>query len=458
MRASVNWRINDALTFDYLFGYVEADTKSLGYKDTLPGCSFFIPGQCVFENGPIGEFATSSHEARVSFDDGGPITASAGVFYTNNRDFVTQNFTTLPLLTAVPTAPIDINDPTKFLVFAVLGRTVTKPEVWSPFGELTWKFMDDRATLGVEARWSHEKKFQGSLPTTATAGLGSFTGLQLNGVFKAFTPRITFDYQLTDDSKIYASAAKGVKSGGFNATATLPENRLYGQDYNWTYELGTKNTFNDGRVQLNGTLFYVHWTGLHISAPDPGNPATLPLPIIRNLGTMNSKGVELEGAFVPVDHLTFNGTLYYGDATFANGTKDLTWSRVPLVCDNKACPTNGDVSGNQGARQSKWQSTVGAEWADALPGTLDLNYYIRADASYQSKQYVNTINISWIPSRTVVNASMGVQNGKYELQLWSRNLLDKKYVSSVIEGSPNVQYNAYLGERLTFGLTAKLKY
>ncbi|MSO97876.1 MAG: TonB-dependent receptor [Rhodospirillaceae bacterium] len=458
MRASVNYRINDAVTFDYLFGYVEASTKSLGYKDTLPGCTFFIPGQCVFENGPIGEFSTSSHEARVSFADDGPISGSVGVFYTNNRDFVTQNFTTLPLLTAVPTIPIDINDPTKFLVFAVLGRTVTKPEVWSPFGELTWKFMDDRATLGVEGRWSHEKKFQGSLPTTATAGLGSFTGLQLSGTFKAFTPRITFDYQVNDDSKIYASAARGVKSGGFNATATLPENRLYGQDYNWTYELGSRNTFDDGRVQLNGTLFYVHWTGLHISAPDPGNTATLPLPIIRNLGTMNSKGFELEGAFVPVDHLTFNGTLYFGDATFANGTKDLTWSRIPLVCDNKACQTNGDISGNQGARQSKWQTTVGAEWQDELGGTMDLNYFIRADASYQSKQYVNTINISWIPSRTVTNASMGVQNDRYELQLWSRNLFDKKYVASVIEGAPNVQYNAYLGERRTFGLTAKLKY
>ena len=57
-----------------------------------------------------------------------------------------------------------------------------------------------------------------------------------------------------------------------------------------------------------------------------------------------------------------------------------------------------------------------------------------------------------------VNGNVGVNLGRFSINLWAKNLLDKKYVSSVIEGSPNVQYNAYLGERLTFGLTAKLKY
>ncbi len=458
MRLGLDWKPTDTIDFKYQYGLIKANTKSLGYKDTLPGCTFFLPGLCVFENGPLGNFHTESQEVRATWDDKGSFNAAVGLYFTNSRDYATQNFVALPLLTAVPTKAIDVFDPTQFLVYATLARTITKTRVWSPFAELNWTFLEDKARLGIEARLSREKKFQGSLPTAGTAGLGSFVGLQLNGVFKAFTPRVTIDYKLQPDHMIFASAAKGVKSGGFNATATLPENRLYGQDQNWTFELGSKNTFNDGRVQLNGNLFYVHWTNLQISAPDPGNPATLPLPIIRNLGTLNSKGVELEGVVVPVDHLTFNGTLYYGNAKFAQGTKDLSWARVPLVCDNKACPTSGDIGGNQGARQSKWQSTVGAEWQDDLPGTFDLKYYLRADASYQAKQFVNTINISWIPARTLVNSSIGLQHNSYELQLWSRNLFDKKYVASVIEGAPNVQYNAYLGERRTFGLTLKAKY
>ena len=282
-------------------------------------------------------------------------------------------------------------------------------------------------------------------------------GLQLRGTFKAFTPRFTGEYKLSQSSLLFASAAKGVKSGGFNATATLPENRLDGQDRNWTYELGSKNTFNDGKLLFNATLFYIHWTDLQITAPDTGNTAALPLSIIRNLGTLNSKGIELEGQVVPIDGLTLGATGYFGDARFAQGTRDLSWTRVPAVCDHVVCPLNGDVGGKQAPRQSKWQGTLSAEWSRDL-GAWDAKYYLRADVAIQSRQYVNDMNISWINGRTIANASVGMTKEKYELQLWARNLFDKKYVQSVIEGIPNEQYNSYLGERLTFGLTAKDKY
>ncbi|MDX2222481.1 MAG: TonB-dependent receptor [Rhodospirillaceae bacterium] len=457
-RVAVNWNATEAIDVDYTFGYIEAENKSFGYKDTLPGCTFFIPGQCVFENGPIGDFTTSSHELRVSYDDDGPVTGAVGVFHVRSRDFITSNFTTLPLLTAVPTAPVDILDPSRFLVYAVLGRTVTKPKIWSPFGELSWSFMEDRARLGVEARWSHEKKFQGSLPTTATAGLGNFVGLQLQGTFKAFTPRVTFDYNLTEDNLLFASVAKGVKSGGFNATATLVENRLYDQDYNWTYELGTKNTLDEGRIRLNATLFLVRWKEVQIFAQDIGNPAPLPLSIVRNLGDVNSEGVELEAGYVPIEQLNLYGTLYYGDAKYAAGTVDLRWGRVPAVCDNVVCSTSGAIGGNQTERQSKWQGTLGAEWSDELPTNGDWRYFVRGDLSYQSKQWNEAVNISWIPGRTLMNASVGVEGEIVTAQLWSRNLFDKKYVASVIVGLPNTQYNSYLGERRTVGLTVTVKY
>ncbi len=456
-RASVNYRVTDAVTMDYTFGHIRAFNKSFGYKDIYPGCPFFLPGLCVFENGPLGDFTTDSHELRFSWDDKGPLTAAVGVFYTESEDYATNNFSALPLLTGVPTQPINVLDPTGFSVFAVLARTVTKTKVWSPFGELSYRFLDDRASISLEGRFSRERKFQGSLPTTATAGLNSFVGLQLRGTFKALTPRITAEYKLTPTNLLFASAAKGVKSGGFNATATLPENRLYGQDRNWTYEIGTKNTFNDGRLLLNGTLFYVHWTDMQITAPDTGNTAALPLTIIRNLGTLNSKGVELEAQIVPIDGLTLGGNLYYGDSRFANGTKDLSWSRVPAVCDNVVCPTSGDVSGKTAPRQSKWQGTISGEWMHDL-GMWDAKYYLRADVALQSRQYINTMNIAWVGGRAIANASIGMTKGNYELQLWSRNLFDKQYVQSVIEGIPNEQYNAYLGERRTIGLTAKFKY
>ncbi|MXW45782.1 MAG: hypothetical protein F4109_10115 [Gammaproteobacteria bacterium] len=58
-----------------------------------------------------------------------------------------------------------------------------------------------------------------------------------------------------------------------------------------------------------------------------------------------------------------------------------------------------------------------------------------------------------MPERNIAKASIGVIGRWYEARLWARNLFDELYVSGAPVGVPNRQYNAYLGERRTFGLT-----
>ena len=67
---------------------------TFGYKDSSPpDCTFFVP-LCVFENGPIGDFKTSSHEARVVWDNGGNIDAAFGVYFYDSTDF--RNYNSMP--------------------------------------------------------------------------------------------------------------------------------------------------------------------------------------------------------------------------------------------------------------------------------------------------------------------------------------------------------------------------
>ncbi len=457
-RGSLDWEINDEFTFEYLYGRIVADSFTFGYKDTLPGCTFFVPF-CVFENGPLGDFKTSSHEGRVVWDNDSNINAAFGVYYSKSSDFRTANFGALPQLLDVPTEPINVLDPSQFIFIVDLANIGTTTKTFSPFGEINFSFMDDRARLGVEARYSSVKKDEGEDPSGGgTGGLTAFTGAFFSDTFKSFTPRVTLEYDLTDENLIFVSAAKGVKSGGFSAAATLPENRTYDDDSNWTYELGMKNTFNDGQIQLNATLFYVDWNNVQILAADEGNPAPLSRSIIRNVGDVTSKGIEVDGAIAATENLSFYSTLYYGDAKYVKGTIDGRWGRIPSVCDDVVCSINGDIGGNQMERQSEFQATVGGEWADELPGNLDLDYYIRADLGHQSKMYAEAVNLAWIPSRTLVNASTGISSDWYDLSLWVRNLFDESYVANVIVQQPNIAYNAYLGERQTFGLTLNIRY
>jgi len=457
-RASMDWDITDDFTFSYRFGRIEAETKTFGYKDTLPGCSFFVPF-CVFESGPIGDFGTSSHEGRMVWDNGGNIDAAFGVYYSKSTDFRTSNFAALPLLGAVPTRSIDVNNPDDFIFQVQLLNITTITKTFSPFGEINFSFMEDRARLGLEARYSRNRKNEGEAASGGgTGGLGAFAGAFNSDVFSSFTPRITLEYDVNDDQLLFASAAKGVKSGGFNAAATLASNIPFDDDQNWTYEIGSKNTFNDGQIQLNATLFYIDWTNVQILAADEGNVNPLSRSIVRNVGDITSKGFELDGAIAATENLSFYGTMYYGDAKYKNGTIDGRWGRVPSVCDDVVCSINGDIGGNQMERQSKFQATLGGEWTDELSGDMGLDYFVRADMAHQSKMYGEAVNLSIVPSRTIVNASAGIEAENYSLQFWVRNLFDKSYISNVVVQQPNVAYNAYFGERQTFGLTLTARY
>lgn len=458
IRASVNWDFTDEFSFQYQFGQIKAETKTFGYKDTLPGCTFFVPF-CVFESGPIGNFKTDSHEARVVYDNGSNIDAAFGVYYSKSTDFRTSNFAALPLLTAVPSTPIDVNNPADFIFQVQLLNITTITKTFSPFGEINFSFLDDRARLGLEARYSRDRKNEGEAASGGgTGGLGAFAGAFNTGVFKSFTPRITFEYDVTDENMVYASAAKGVKSGGFNAAATLPQNIPFDDDQNWTYELGSKNTFNDGQIQLNATLFYIDWSNVQILAADEGNVNPLSRSIVRNVGDVTSKGIEMDGAIAANENLSFYGTLYYGDTNYKRGTIDGRWGRVPSVCDDVVCNINGDIGGNQLERQSEFQTTVGGEWTGELSSDMDLDYFIRADLAHQSKMFGEAVNLSIVPARTIINAAIGVEGDGYSIQLWGKNITDESYVSNAVVQQPNVAYNAYLGERATFGITLTARY
>ena len=458
LRASVNWTINDNWDLEYMYGRIEADSFALGFKDTAPpACTFFILGLCVFENGPIGNFETDSHEIRVSWDGGGSVSASFGVYYTESEDFGSSNFSALLPLAAVPTGPVDVLDPDQFIVWVALRNTVTTTEAWSPFAEVNWSFAEDRARLGVEARYSSEDKLEGALASGCGEGVFCFSGKVLSDTFTAFTPRVTLEYDLTDDNMLFGSVAQGIKTGGFNGTATLAKNDRFDQDENTTFEIGSRNTFADGNVQLNATLFYITWSDLQIRAQDEGNPSPLPVTITSNVGDVTSYGIEMDAAFAANENLTLYGTLYLGDSTFDDGTIDNNWARRPSVCDDVVCPINGDLSGNTLNNQPDTQASIGFDWQHQL-GIGDLDYYIRADLSYQSKIYADSMNLATLPDRTLVNASFGFLNDRYSVQFWARNLTDEEYISSARMQSPNLAWNAYLGERRTFGVTANVNW
>jgi iron complex outermembrane recepter protein len=137
--------------------------------------------------------------------------------------------------------------------------------------------------------------------------------------FKKLTWRAGLDYQVAEDSLLYASVSSGFRSGGFNSgqnqAALQP---TFEPEQVLAFELGSKNRFADNTVQINLAAFYNRYKGLQEQRQVPIGPATLS--IIENSGRARSYGAELEAIWQPVDAMTLGLSGSYLNAKYTEYT------------------------------------------------------------------------------------------------------------------------------------------
>lgn len=205
-----------------------------------------------------------------------------------------------------------------------------KLKTYGFFGEAYFKFNDKlKLTLGL--RYNHDNKsvqarttllnflaptgladaMTSPWPSTASAFLGSYdadpgvAGNQLwqnrEVTFSAWTGRAVLDYAITPDNLLYFSYSRGYKSGGINPPLSVGFNvpESFKPEFVDAFELGSKNTFADGKVTLNVTAFYYKYKDLQLSR-------------IVNRTSVNDNvsakiyGLEGEAILRPTPELTIN--------------------------------------------------------------------------------------------------------------------------------------------------------
>ncbi|MCG8442793.1 MAG: TonB-dependent receptor, partial [Caulobacterales bacterium] len=378
LRAEVNYELSDAFNFNYLFGWVEGDVDigSSAEPDTVDCVGFFdLPGLplCNFQNTPIGDIDYKTHEARLAFDNGGPLSGAVGGFYSTGEDNTKFFSINIPAITDPDNIPLF--DAPDGLVIPLADAT-TETDVVSLFGEAQWA-LSDATRLGAEFRWSQ----------TDLTAINNISGLILSETYDAITPRFTVEHDLSADTLLFGSIARGSKAGGFNETAVLEEDRTFDEETNWTYEIGAKNTLLDGRLRLNGAVYYTDWNDVQINAPDSGATTPNAVNITLNLGSATVVGVEFDTLFQLTDNLSVDGSFSYADATYDDGTRDSRFSRIVAPCDDVVCSSTGDIGGNDIERTPKTQLSVGGQWEAPLPN-WNGDYFIRGDYSWQSEFFV----------------------------------------------------------------------
>ena len=85
--------------------------------------------------------------------------------------------------------------------------------------------------------------------------------------FSEVTGRAVLDWKVTEDNLIYASYSRGYKSGGINPPIppifAVPDS--FAPEFIDAFEIGSKNSFLDGKLRANITAFYYKYKGLQLS-------------------------------------------------------------------------------------------------------------------------------------------------------------------------------------------------
>ncbi|WP_242124390.1 TonB-dependent receptor [Sphingobium sp. Sx8-8] len=258
-------------------------------------------------------------------------------------------------------------------------------------------------------------------------------------------------YDISGDAHAYFSYARGYKSPGINLVRqTLGVDIFVKPEKVDAFELGLKTRFANGAIELNGALF---WTQDKNYQANYANTLVTPAAYyIANVGTLRSRGVELDTRFAPLDGLSATFAATYNDAKYTRYTH-----AVPDYLNSYL--TSVDLSGRPASGASKWSLGGTVEYVRPAGGDRDI--YIGADGSYRSGYYasVNLDPFSRVPGFALFGAHAGLRQseGRWDLSVWVRNLFNKDYYNTISVNSTYGVALAALGEPRLYGLTLRGK-
>jgi outer membrane receptor protein involved in Fe transport len=218
------------------------------------------------------------------------------------------------------------------------------------------------------------------------------TGSPQDFTWEETTGRIGIDYEISDDSMLYAFYSVGYKPGGANP----PVSEAFQGDISFefdqeeisSFEIGSKNTLLDGAMKLNGSIFVYDYEGLQITR-------------IANNSSINDNidadiwGAELEFEWYPdmLPGVSLDGSYSYLNTEVASGAESVDptnrtaglseWTTVNEFVPGPTAGVNYVVNTQEFTDNLAALTAAGA--AAPLPGTVRANglpsYLNRAGAT-----------------------------------------------------------------------------
>lgn len=322
------------------------------------------------------------------------------------------------------------------------------------YGELTYQISDawqvtiggryykyDVESLSGFATPLFSSVFDGAGPDEILLDLDE-TSLEDSGSLFKFNT----SYDISADVMAYVTVSEGYRFGnsnGINACPVpLPPNQIlcaqpdeisYFPDTTTNYEVGLRSQWLDGRVLLNGSIFFIDWEGPQLASTTENGG----LPITRNGQGAESRGFDVTFGFEITPALSVRGSYAYTDAKLTEDAFALFNEIVP--------PGFGtiDVDGEAGDRlpgSPEHQGTffVSYEMPVFSGFDLDLNYGISALSNILSRTG-GRAGGETLGGFAVHSASAMLRADTWTLGLYAKNLLNKYAKTGVRSTSLSIQ-------------------
>ncbi|WP_374595358.1 TonB-dependent receptor [Sphingosinicella sp.] len=313
----------------------------------------------------------------------------------------------------------------------------------SLYGQASYALADGlNATLGL--RYTHEKKRYDTLLYLPFSDVYLIDPTRRSQDWNSVSPRFGLDYRLTPEVMVYASAASGFKSGGFNGrSSTANEVQPYVPEKLWSYELGLKSDWLDNRLRINLAGFYNDYRDIQfmLSTADEDGVQVV---VVQNAAKARVMGAELEVTAAPAPRLLLSASAGLIDAEFTD------------VAAGAAITTASHF-----ASTPKFSSSVSAEYGVPLGdwGTLTL----RGDYNYRSRIYYEVNNLPAVTQNGYgllnLQATLEPGDGRYALTLAMTNVTDKRYKSTAVSTLDSLGFaSAQYGRPREWSLTTRVRF
>jgi outer membrane receptor protein involved in Fe transport len=292
----------------------------------------------------------------------------------------------------------------------------------------------ERLKVNLGVRYEHSiVEHQSEISAGPVNGLTYASNVLPDEVANPITPKYGLSYQLTDQEMVYFTAAKGYRAGGGNSASVVGNSicnpslatlglssapATFTSDSLWSYELGTKGTFFDRRLNVEASAYLIHWSDIQTSValPSCGQSFT------TNRGKAVSQGFDLQVAALPVPGVKLALAVGYTDAYYPNASYGAPVDGVtPLL--NAAGDKLVNVLPWTASAIAEYSHDIGFLWNDAR-SYLRLDYrWLDAGNTYNPEVagYDPAMSPYQNPAYSMLNVRLGVLHKGLDVSAFINN-------------------------------------